>query len=192
MEKSVKWPLQNPAFLILDVQKEYLRAHPEFRRIFPRIYELAVECRATGIPVIHTLTLHSRDRSSFTAVDAKFKRIHCIEGTECAEEVDLLANPRDVYVHKHMWSAFYQTRLDEILKSKKIDTLILSGLLTHCCVYATAIDAVQRHYKVIFAKDAIDSYRKGLHKTLMQGFFKNSVGEVTTTTDIIKRIKALQ
>lgn len=44
--------------------------------------------------------------------------------------------------------------MDDILKARGIDTLIITGTLTNCCCESTARDALQMGYNVIFLTDA--------------------------------------
>lgn len=64
--------------------------------------------------------------------------------------------PADAVVDKHRFSGFTAgtSELDAHLKSRGIDTLIISGTLTNCCCESTARDAMQLNYKVIMACDA--------------------------------------
>ncbi|HWW65972.1 MAG TPA: cysteine hydrolase [Sphingomonadaceae bacterium] len=62
----------------------------------------------------------------------------------------------DVIVEKGRFSAFVPGTcdLDETLRARGIDTLIVTGTLTNCCCESTARDAMQRNYKVLFVEDA--------------------------------------
>ncbi|MDR3472914.1 MAG: cysteine hydrolase [Devosia sp.] len=64
--------------------------------------------------------------------------------------------PEDLLVDKTRFSAFIPgtCELDALLKSRGIDTLIITGTLTNCCCESTARDAMQMNYKVIFVSDA--------------------------------------
>jgi ureidoacrylate peracid hydrolase len=59
----------------------------------------------------------------------------------------------DLVVAKPRYSAFYGTDLEAILRSKGIDTLIISGTVTNVCCESTTRDAFSRDYKVIFLSD---------------------------------------
>jgi nicotinamidase-related amidase len=65
----------------------------------------------------------------------------------------LKPHPGDLVVAKPRYSAFYGTDLEAILRSKGIDTLIVSGTVTSVCCDSTARDAFSRDYKVIFLSD---------------------------------------
>ena len=65
----------------------------------------------------------------------------------------LKPQPGDLVVAKPRYSAFYGTDLEAILRSKGIDTLIISGTVTNVCCESTTRDAFSRDYKVIFLSD---------------------------------------
>jgi ureidoacrylate peracid hydrolase len=62
----------------------------------------------------------------------------------------------DLKVEKRRFSAFVQgsSDLHYILQARGIDTVIVTGTLTNCCCEATARDAMQLNYRVVFVPDA--------------------------------------
>jgi nicotinamidase-related amidase len=66
---------------------------------------------------------------------------------------ELKPQPGDLVVAKPRYSAFYGTDLEAILRSKGIDTLIISGTVTNVCCESTTRDAFSRDDKVIFLSD---------------------------------------
>ena len=62
----------------------------------------------------------------------------------------------DMVVDKHRFSGFTHgtCELHNLLQTRGIDTLIISGTLTNCCCESTARDAMQHNYRVIMAADA--------------------------------------
>ncbi len=61
----------------------------------------------------------------------------------------------DLIVDKTRFSALIPgtCTMDEQLKARGIDTLIVTGTLTNCCCESTARDALQMGYNVIFVSD---------------------------------------
>jgi biuret amidohydrolase len=57
-------------------------------------------------------------------------------------------------VDKTRYSAFVNTRLESILKTWGVDTLVISGLMTQYCSVTTARHAHDLDYRVIFVADA--------------------------------------
>jgi ureidoacrylate peracid hydrolase len=62
----------------------------------------------------------------------------------------------DLRLEKGRFSAFVPGTcdLDDVLRARGIDTLIITGTLTNCCCESTARDAMQRNYRVLFIEDA--------------------------------------
>jgi nicotinamidase-related amidase len=78
-----------------------------------------------------------------------------VKGTWGAAIVDDLA-PADgdiVVEGKRGLDTFASTNLDFILRSKGIDTVILGGFLTNCCVESTMRSAYENGYRVITLTD---------------------------------------
>ncbi|MDB5529923.1 MAG: hypothetical protein JWR51_3026 [Devosia sp.] len=62
----------------------------------------------------------------------------------------------DIVVDKTRFSAMIPGTcdMDEQLKARGVDTLIITGTLTNCCCESTARDAQQMGYNIIFMSDA--------------------------------------
>ena len=62
----------------------------------------------------------------------------------------------DVVIDKHRFSAFTAnaSTLDQQLRTRGIDTLLITGTLTNCCCETNARDAMQLNYRVIMVPDA--------------------------------------
>ena len=69
--------------------------------------------------------------------------------------VDVLKpHPEDIVVEgKRGLDAFPSTNLDFILRSKGIQTVVLAGFLTNCCVESTMRSAYERGFDVVTLKD---------------------------------------
>ena len=66
--------------------------------------------------------------------------------------------PTEKLIHKRYASAFKGTNLHEMLTSLRVDTLIVTGLSTSHCVYATCRDATDS-FRVIVPKEAVGTMR---------------------------------
>jgi ureidoacrylate peracid hydrolase len=73
--------------------------------------------------------------------------------------------PEDVVVDKHRFSGFTPgtSTLDAELKTRGIDTVLITGTLTNCCCESTARDAMQLNYRVLVAADAMAALSDGEH-----------------------------
>ncbi|HJV43369.1 cysteine hydrolase [Caulobacter sp.] len=87
----------------------------------------------------------------------------CRAGEAGAAFVGPLPRPGDLVIRKTRYSAFWSTDLDARLKALGVDTLVLAGLTTECCVDGTARDAFNLDYQVFVAADACAAYEPDLH-----------------------------
>ncbi|MDM0071513.1 isochorismatase family cysteine hydrolase [Variovorax sp. J31P207] len=95
----------------------------------------------------------------------------------------------DWVIDKQRYSAFVPNtcELDQRLKVRGIDTLIITGTVTNCCCESTARDAMQRNYKVFFVSDGTAALSdEEQHATLnnMQWLF----ADVVTTDEMVRLI----
>ncbi len=87
--------------------------------------------------------------------------------------VDTLA-PADYTVEKVAYSAFYQTRLEYILRALGIDTLIVGGIVTNGGVASTVRDAHLRDIHTILLSDGCAAFSDEVHEATLK-----SLGSVT-------------
>lgn len=64
---------------------------------------------------------------------------------------------------KTRYSPFWDTDIDAWLKAMEVDTLVIAGLTTECCVADTAKDAFNNDFHVFIATDACAAYEPDLH-----------------------------
>lgn len=66
----------------------------------------------------------------------------------------------DFIIHKQHGNAFEETALDEALRCRAINTVVVTGLVTHGCIRATCIGARHLGYRVILVRDGHSSYSR--------------------------------
>ena len=76
--------------------------------------------------------------------------------------------PEEVVVKKHRYSAFLDTDLDLILRSKGIRTLIMTGVATNVCVEMTARIGFLKDYYIVLLKDCTATISEELHKNALR------------------------
>jgi len=162
---QVKYPIipEKTAMLVVDMQNDFVREGasievPRARAMVPRLNRLLDLCRTHAILVIYIRhVIRGGDIDAGRLADhheAIRQNKAIIAGTPNVEIYDVLKpQPGDLLVTKPRYSAFYGTDLEAILRSKGIDTLIISGTVTNVCCDSTARDAFSRDYKVIFLSD---------------------------------------
>jgi ureidoacrylate peracid hydrolase len=94
-----------------------------------------------------------RAGETVTAPNGSASRI-LVRDTWNTEIVSELAPvPGDVIVYKHRFSGFYETELDQVLRTQGIQTLIFTGCTTSVCVESTLRDAMYRDYRCLLVED---------------------------------------
>ncbi|MEM1287592.1 MAG: isochorismatase family cysteine hydrolase [Pseudomonadota bacterium] len=88
--------------------------------------------------------------------------------------VDALA-PADFTVEKVAYSAFYQTRLEYLMRAVGIETLIIGGIVTNGGVASTVRDAHLRNVDTILLSDGCAAFKNEVHEATLL-----SLGTVTS------------
>ena len=78
----------------------------------------------------------------------------CREGTPGAAFVGPQPLGGELVFSKKRYNAFIGTGLDAALRGEGIDTLVVAGLTTECCIDSSVRDAFERDYHVFIASDA--------------------------------------
>lgn len=79
----------------------------------------------------------------------------------------LQPRPGEPIVQKYRSSAFVGTSLDLILRSRRIESLIIGGVVTQGCVESTARDATFHDYYVVMLRDCVATVNRELHQASM-------------------------
>ncbi|MEK6726888.1 MAG: isochorismatase family cysteine hydrolase [Deltaproteobacteria bacterium] len=133
---------------------------PDTRKIIPNIGREIIKARGAGYPVVYVCDSHAPDDREFQIWPR-----HCVKGTKGARVVDELApEPKDIVIEKTTYSGFFNTRLEEVLRSLGVTDLIITGCVTNICILFTASDAVLRGYNVTVPKDCVAGLNKEDHE----------------------------
>ncbi|MDX1781291.1 MAG: isochorismatase family cysteine hydrolase [Thalassovita sp.] len=71
--------------------------------------------------------------------------------------------PADYTVEKVAYSAFYQTRLEYILRALDIDLLLIGGIVTNGGVASTLRDAHLRNFDTVLLTDGCAAFKQDVH-----------------------------
>lgn len=154
-----------PALLVIDMLKDFVYEDGALvvtgsMDLVGPINEKIREFRDKGEPVIFVCDAHDPSDKEF-----KVWPPHAIEGTRGSEVIDELdKRPEDTLIKKTRYSAFFNTDLEEVLKEKGVDELVLTGVLTDICVMHTAVDADMRDYKVVVPRNCVGSVTHEAHE----------------------------
>ena len=56
-------------------------------------------------------------------------------------------------MRKHVYSGFFDSRLDTLLRNLPIEAVVMAGMWADMCMLTTAYDAFHRNYEVIWIRD---------------------------------------
>ena len=117
-------------------------------------------------------------------------KMHVIAGDKSSDVLaELEPQEDDYYIVKYRWSAFHQTYLDLALRTRGIDTVIISGGSTDVGVTSTLYSGRDLDYNMIVASDACGtSHDQRAHDILMELVFPR-MSRVRTTDQVIAMLQ---
>ena len=151
---------------------------------------LAEGARAADVPVIF-VGLQTSAKTDSPAWRERAWRLDqdagadlCRRGEPGADFVGPRPQPGERVIAKRRYSAFFDTDLHATLMAMKVDTLVVCGLTTECCVDFTVRDAFQLDYQVFIAADACAAYEPDLHEGALKALALNCA-IVVDSSDVI-------
>jgi len=104
------------------------------------------------------------------------------EASELVPEIG--AQPEDVIIAKRQWGAFYGTDLEQQLRRRGIDTIVIGGIATNFGVESTARAAFDLGFKLVFVEDATSGLNEEMHHFSFEKLFRH-MGHVRSTQETI-------
>ncbi|MEV0948625.1 isochorismatase family cysteine hydrolase [Rhodococcus sp. NPDC049939] len=181
------------ALLVIDMQKESKYGIEHMQEAVDSAESVIGICRSLSVPVIYTRHVSRVDGAGLInneILDDSGKPVFYRSDTENLEVIDQL-EPRvgEVVIDKYRWSGFHETSLDLILRTQKIETVIVVGFTTDCCVLTTVFDAFSRNYNVVLVKDACAATNSGAHKSAILNMANWTYGiEIIDSKELINKM----
>lgn len=159
------------ALVVVDLQNGFMAPGqpaeiPVARAIVPNVNRLAEATRQSGGTVIWIKNTYDAEtaqtwsvwRNSFATGDWGQRMEEAFTPGNFGHEIygGLRTAPDDLVVLKRRFSALVQgsSGLDQILRQKGIDTLVIVGTATNVCCESTVRDGMMMNYKCIMVSDA--------------------------------------
>lgn len=170
MSETLQLDPAKTAILLIEYQNEFtseggvlhgaVSAVMDKTGMLPKTVALVDAARAAGVTIMHAPITFAPGYGELTrhpygilkgVVDGNA----FVKGTWGAAIVDDLSPAEsDIVIEgKRGLDTFASTNLDFILRSKGIETLIIGGFLTNCCVESTMRSAYENGYRVITLTD---------------------------------------
>jgi biuret amidohydrolase len=202
---------EHSALLVIDMQRDFL--HPQgyavqagldiapLRAAIGPVGAVLEAARAARMLVVHTREGHLPDLSDCPPYKLERSRRAGAEigspgplgrllirgeyGHDFTDELRPAAG--EIVIDKPGYSAFEHTTLQQLLTTRAIDTLIVTGITTEVCVSSTIRAAADRGYRCMTVDDACASGDATLHDAALQmiGVEGGVFGEVVSSADVI-------
>ncbi len=176
-----------PALMLLDLQYDFLCSpalQPAVGQLIDQAASLVQRCRESSVPIIHVWTTVHRDDDRRMPHWKQMGKWICVDGTPGhTTPTALRPLPSEIILHKTVFSAFADGKLDNILSDLDVDTIWLAGVHLHSCIRATALDAYQRGWNVKIVADAVGSYDP-LHAIVTRRYLESRVAQFVACSDL--------
>lgn len=203
MSDPKSWDLTRTALLTIDLQNDFI--HPEgaygragqgadsITALPTRIAPLAKALRAKGGRYISAQFTLVPDSEGEPLIAPHLKELRPFLGKGDFAPggfghslVDTLF-PADFVVEKVTYSAFYQTRLEYIMRAAGIDHLMVGGIVTNGGVASTLRDAHLRNIETVMLSDGCAAFKQDVHDATLF-----SLGTVTHKMSCADALKWLE
>jgi nicotinamidase-related amidase len=150
-------------------------------KVIPNLRRLIDFCHEVEIPVIYTkFSSFMPDGSDFTQ-GTKFLNDFCknLVGEVAFPYIDhpssdiideLRPEDGDFVIQKNTSGTFISTRLDSFLRNMDIETVLVTGVVTNFCVYATAQEAADYGFQVVIVEDCCAAWSYEIHEAALKSF----------------------
>jgi ureidoacrylate peracid hydrolase len=182
--------LKRTAVIVVDMVNEFFEPGGKMvleggKVLYAPVNALLDAAHKAHIPVFYTNQWLRPDDALFK------KRIpHCLMDTWGAQIVDALhRSPDDIVVPKRRYSAFFCTDLDLHLRERKIETVIVTGVVTNICVRSTVHDAFFLGYEVVVPVECVAATSPQAQATSLYDI-ETHYGTVTPLAQVLALLKA--
>jgi gluconolactonase len=160
---------RSTALVIQDLQNDVITeggafadsgspAHATSQNVVGNVAGLAAACRAAGVPVIHVWYVVEAGAPGLKQNAPLFRGVKdgnaLVRGTWGAAPAEgLEPQDGDHIVEKMRMNAFYETRLDILLRGLGAETLVVTGAWTNMSIEHTARHGADAGYEIVVASD---------------------------------------
>ncbi|MCB1428452.1 MAG: cysteine hydrolase [Nitratireductor sp.] len=183
MSRLPNWDLSRTALLTIDLQNDFLHPQGAYGRagqtsqaiaaLPGRIAPLVKALRARGGRYFSAQFTLVPDRDGEPLISAHLKQLRPFlgrgdfaPGSSGHRLVDELF-PADFTIEKVAYSAFYQTRLEYLMRATGVDRLIVGGIVTNGGVASTLRDAHLRDIDTIMLSDGCATFDSEVHEATL-------------------------
>jgi nicotinamidase-related amidase/catechol 2,3-dioxygenase-like lactoylglutathione lyase family enzyme len=191
------------ALLVIDLQNAFVHEKgtlgisgvdtERLSSIVPALARLIKRCQEVGLPVIWTVQEHfavdrNRAKKKLLGHTARRKQVSALAGSWDEQIIDELKPLADIdpsfVIRKHRFGAFYETRLEMMLKMLGTQHLFVAGTTTNACVETSIREAYLRDYDVIAVDDCISGVNADWEGTAKK-VWKQYLCEIASSSEVL-------
>ena len=148
-------PGKSIALVVVDMQYFFLPdGDPAIDAALTAVRRLADHARSLSIPVVLIRNVFDRPEQINPFWMMRMGRPFILRSDPSSQLHDRLGRvDSDIVVDKPHASAFTGSTLHDQLSIRGIDTLLVTGTLTHACVRATVVEGAARHYRMMVVEE---------------------------------------
>ncbi|ELY47505.1 cysteine hydrolase family protein [Natronorubrum sulfidifaciens] len=176
--------------IVLDMLNDFVTgeiAADRAENIIPTLREeLLPAAREHSVPVVYANDAHRPEDFELEVWGE-----HAMRGTEGAAVIDDLEPDADDHVfEKRFYDAFFETGLDQHLRSLGVDRLVITGLHTNMCVRHTSATGFFNGYEIVVPEDCTDAFTEDEYEDGLDYLARVYNADRTTASDLIEEWKA--
>jgi bifunctional isochorismate lyase/aryl carrier protein len=156
---------ENSALLVLDMQKIFAQPEshafiPSFPAIVPGILRLIDTYASQNLTIIYTQHLNNRKDAGLMAI---WWRNLVTISDPLGGLIPELDTSKGQLFQKSRYDAFLGTGLEKFLIDRRINQVVICGVMTHLCCETTARSAFMHDFEVFFTLDGTATYNRRHH-----------------------------
>ena len=168
-------------------------AHATSQNVVENVKALAQACRDRGMPVIHVHYIVEKGAVGLRQNAPLFQGLKgsdgLVRGTWGVAPVDgLEPQDGDHVVEKMRMNAFYNTRLDILLRGLGAETVVITGAWTNMSIEHTARHGADAGYEVVVASDGTSTVNDEWQTAALQ-YAMTNVARVATCAEITQALE---
>ena len=166
--------------------------HAKSQNVVENVRGLAEACRSAGVPVIHVWYVVEPGAAGLKQNAPLFEGVKdanaLVRGSWGAAAADgLEPQEGDHIVEKMRMNAFYDTKLDILLRGLGVETLIVTGAWTNMSVEHTARTGADKGYFMFVPEDCCSTMNADWHNASINYALQN-VSTVTSCDAVVSAI----
>ncbi|MFJ1745880.1 cysteine hydrolase family protein [Streptomyces sp. NPDC088116] len=177
---------ERTALLAMDFQNGIVASVPESDALVERVKGAIADVRAAGGTIGYVRVAFTEDdwakipatNKTFGALAAARMMHHEDDATRIDERI--APEDDDIVVRKIRFGAVSTTDLDDQLRDRGIDTVILSGISTSGVVLSTLMDLADRDYRVYVLTDGVADHAPDVNRVLVHEVFPSRAHLIDT------------